>query len=364
MHVPTFDVSAARLESTVRHLASYPTRNSLSRYLAPACEWLADEYRSIPGCQVEIMPYVLPIGKRVTEPTPAVQVIATLPGERPEIAMMSAHIDSLNLSVAPGEGPAPGANDDASGVAATLEAARIMASLPRQNTVRFVAYSGEEQGLVGAKALAARAVAEGWSIHGVLNNDMVGSSQNLSGQSNPSAVRVFGEEGRSRELARIAEYRVRLALDQFRLKLVLRHDRFGRGGDHTPFDSAGFPAVRFTEVHEEYSRQHTPDDLPDAMDFEYLANVTRANLVTLFCLANTQGKPSNVRISLDQSHDGHLTWESTDAGPFEVFWRDTASSHWQGGVEVTGYEVTLPQVNKDDHFFAVASKNGVPVSAQ
>jgi Zn-dependent M28 family amino/carboxypeptidase len=365
------------LQATVEKLASFNTRNTLSPTLTDAAEWLASEYRKIPGLQVEVMHYIAPKGRRVPEDKDVVEVVAVLPGKSDRRVLIGGHIDSLNLKVDPATGRAPGANDDASGVAVALEAARTMAATQWENTLVFVAFSGEEQGLLGSKALADRAVKEGWKIDAVLSNDTVGSSGNLAGQKDTKHVRVFSDEfdptpprddrpaHNSRELARFIEFVTRNSVPGFGVKLVFRADRFGRGGDHTPFAQAGFSAVRFVEVHEEYSRQHTPDDLPEHMDWNYLANVARLNIAAMTSLANAGPAPSNVRVVMDQSHDTHLTWEPTQETKYAVYYRETTSPVWDKRIEVGEAKETIVKgVNKDDHVFAVGSVNGVPVVAR
>ncbi|WKZ81249.1 MAG: M20/M25/M40 family metallo-hydrolase [Fimbriimonadaceae bacterium] len=358
-------VSSARLRAGVEKLASFPTRNTLSPTLSEAAEWLAGEYRKIPGMQVEVMKYVAPKSRRVPDDTEVVQVVATLPGTTDRRILVGGHLDSLNLRVDPKTGIAPGANDDASGTILALEAARVLSTRKWRHTMVFVGFTGEEQGLLGATALAARAKAENWQIDAVLNNDTVGSSSNLNGQSDPHRVRVFSEEAEthaSRELARFIEWVVRQNMSDFSVKLVLRRDRYGRGGDHTPFANAGFPAIRFIEVHEEYTRQHTPDDLPEHMDWEYLARVTRANVAALATLANAGPQPERVRLANDQSHHATLLWDAEPGVSYRVFWRDTASATWNGSKEAgEASRFTLENINKDDHFFAVGSEGGVPV---
>lgn len=350
------------LREIVEHLASYPTRNSLSPYLRPAMEWVADQYRAIPGIEVELMEFTLPVGNRVPEPTPVVQVIATLPGEGHDMVMQSAHVDSLCLGVDPKTGRAPGANDDASGVAVGICVARSLSGQPSKNTLRFVAYCGEEQGLLGAKALAARAKEEGWPILGILNNDMVGSSRNLNGQSEPNALRLYSDLP-AREFARYAEWVVRQNCPDFRLKMHLRPDRFGRGGDHTPFANLGFPAVRLTEVYEEWDHQHTPEDTVENMDFEFLARSAEANRVVMDTLSKAEPAPTNVTFDPKAGYHTHLKWEG-EASTYEVFWRETSSATWQGSQVVTGTDATMKNLNKDEFIFGVAAKNGVPVEAQ
>jgi Zn-dependent M28 family amino/carboxypeptidase len=263
-------------------------------------------------------------------------------------------------------GRAPGANDDASGTALALEIARVMSSRKWTHTLVFVGWSGEEQGLHGSRALAKKAKAEGWKVEAVLSNDTVGSSSNKAGQKDDKRVRVFSDDAEthvSRELARFIEFTVRTEMRDFGVKLVFRRDRFGRGGDHTPFNEEGFNAVRFIEVHEEYTRQHTPDDLPEFMDWAYLANVTRANLAAMGALATAGDPPTNVRIDMRQGLDTTVTWEGV--GPnWVVYWRETTSPTWQGSYKVTGAtRFTLQGINKDDHVFAVGAEGGIPVTA-
>lgn len=355
------DISAKRLMETVRTLAAFPTRHSLSRGLWDACDWLAGQYRAIPGVDVELMRTLLPEGRRVPKPTEAVQVVATLPGRSDRRIIVGAHIDSLNLCAGPDFAPAPGANDDASGVAVGLEVARALAGGERNCTVCFVAFCGEEQGLLGARALAGRARDEGWRIEAMLNFDTVGCSANLREQVDCGQVRVFSAEGASRALARTAEWRVRQAMDGFRVKLVLRKDRFGRGGDHTPFHEAGFPAVRFVEVHEEYSRQHTPDDLPEAVDADYLVRVARTCAMVTDSLAAAGPAPESVAVGRLDGHKARVSW--TGAPQAEVFWRDTRSAEWQGVVGADGGAATL-DLTVDDHCFGVSAPGGVIAEAE
>ena len=344
-------VDAARMRATVERLAAFPTRNTLSPGLTEAAEWVAAEFRRIPGVEVELMKYTLPKGRRVPEDKEVVQVVAVLPGRTSRRILVGGHLDSLNLEVEPVTGRAPGANDDASGVALTLEMARVLATKKWDNTFVFVAFSGEEQGLNGSRALATRAKTEGWALDAVLNNDTVGSSKNKAGQEDRERVRVFSEEydptppsetrpaHNSRELARFIEFNVRGKVKAptgkpFGVKLVFRRDRFGRGGDHTPFVEAGFDGVRFIEVHEEYTRQHSPDDLPEFMDWEYLAAVARTNLVSMVALGNAAPAPTDVTVVRDQSHHTTIRWKPAPGAQSVVYWRETTSPVWQGWVSV------------------------------
>lgn len=351
---------------TVESLSAFHTRNTLSPTLDDALAWLADQYRELPGCEVELMEYMLPEGRRVPFSRPVRQVVARLPGRSGRTVLLGAHVDSLNLEVEPESGRAPGANDDASGVAACLEVARVLSAAPREHSLFFVAFSGEEQGLHGARAMAARATAERWELDAVLNNDTVGSSSNLRGQVDREHVRVFSDPGpghTSRELARLAEWTGR-DVPGFGVKLVLRKDRFGRAGDHTPFAEAGYSAIRLIEVHEEYARQHTPHDLVEAMDFEYLAQVTRLNLLLAHRLSWAGAPPQAVEARRENGHDTRVVWESSPGVEYDVFWRDTRSAAWDGCVLAgQASEVFIEGVNVDDHHFAVGARGGVPVAA-
>lgn len=367
-------ISSHRLMTTVEKLASFHTRNTLTPGLTEAAEWVAGELRKIPGLEVEVWKYTIQKSRRVPEDKEVVQVIATLRGSESRMIMVGGHLDSLNLQGEPLTAKAPGANDDASGVALTMELARVMATQKWRQTLVFVAFSGEEQGLLGARALALRAKSEGWKIEAMLNNDTVGSSSNKLGQSDRTTVRLFSEESdihQSRELARCIEWLCRNKLSSpsketfFGIKLVMRRDRFGRGGDHTPFSEQGFAAVRFIETHEEYSRQHTPDDLPEFIDPEYLANVTKMNLIAMSALAQAGPPPTDVQVARDQSHHTTLTWKRVEGVKYRVYWRDTASSVWQASREVGEVDrATIEKVNKDDHIFAVGAIGGVPVEAR
>ncbi|MBA3727328.1 MAG: M20/M25/M40 family metallo-hydrolase [Armatimonadetes bacterium] len=358
-------IDPERLQATVEKLASFHTRNTFSPTLNDAADWLAGEYRKIPGVQVELMTYTPPKGRRIPEEKEVVQVVATLTGEDDRALIVGGHIDSLNLQGGI-DGRAPGANDDASGTALALEVARAMAGRKWKHTLKFVGWTGEEQGLHGSRAMAKKARAEGWKIDAVLSNDTVGSSSNRNGQKDDKRVRVFSEASdshRSRELARFIAWLVRE--DKFGVKLVFRKDRFGRGGDHSPFNDEGFSAVRFVEVHEEYTRQHTEDDLPEHMDFSFLANVAGVNLRVLSALANAGAPPSDVEIDRRQGHDTTIKWVAVLGTEYMVYWRETTSPTWQSSRKVGAVsQTTIEKVNKDDHVFAVGAVGGIPVEAK
>ncbi|HWA82769.1 MAG TPA: M28 family metallopeptidase, partial [Fimbriimonadaceae bacterium] len=260
------------------------------------------------------------------------------------------------------------------------EVARLMAGQKWNQTMVFVAFSGEEQGLFGSQALAKRAKDEGWKIDAVLSSDIIGSSKNLQGYSDPHHIRVFSEElapgarnaegeliphHNSRELARVIEFFTRDRVDNFGVKLIFRPDRFGRGGDHTSFNRQGFSAVRFTEPYEDYTHQHTAEDKPQYMDFNFLANVTRINLLAAMELANAGEAPTNVRVDRAQSHDAHISWHGPETQEYVVYWRETTSPVWQFSKRVGPVlSAVIPKVSKDDCVFAVGAVGGIPIEAR
>lgn len=368
----TQQVSPDRLRKVVEKLSSYNTRNTLSETLKEAAAWLAEEYKKIEGVEAELMEYTLPRGRRVPEDRKVLQVVATTKGTSDRWVGVGGHLDSLNLQVEAATGFAPGANDDASGVALALEMARAIAPLKLTHNGVYVGFTGEEQGLHGARALAKRFKSEAKALDAFLNNDTVGSSSNKAGQKDDGRVRVFSDESTeenpntgSRELARFIEWITRDRVENFGIKLVFRKDRFGRGGDHTPFHEEGFSAVRFIEVHEEYSRQHTPDDLIEHMDFNYLANVARMNLLAMASLMQAGPAPTECRVVRDQGHDTTVTWKATPGTCYTVYWRETISPTWQDCTHVEETDkATIKLVNKDDHIFAVGAVGGIPVEAR
>lgn len=348
------------LKHVVEKLSSWPNRNSNLPTHREAADWLASELSQL-GVKVDAYEYPLTPGPRVFAET-ATQLVGTIPGTRwpDEEVWISAHFDTINWTDREGDPygikrPSPGANDDASGVACVMNAARQMIAQPPLRTVRFALFSGEEQGLLGAKWLAARALEQAWSIVAILNNDMVANVTDDQGVTENQRVRVLSPEGRSRDLARWMQYEM-----PDYVKLIFRHDRFGRGGDHTPFNQAGFCAVRLTEVCENYARQHTDQDTLENMDLGYLQRVAELNFETLVRLANAGTPPTNFRVDPTQGYGARITWDGDDAT--WLYWRDTTSPVWEGRTAVNGNEIVVPQPHKDDAIFAVSS-GGIPVEA-
>jgi hypothetical protein len=363
----TSEVSKDSLRQTLTHLSTYPTRNTNTPELEKAAEWVASEFKKIPGLRVELMRYDVKKGRRVVADKSVVQVVATLPGESDKKVIVGGHLDTINLTGDPLTAIAPGINDDGSGVALTLECARILSQKRWRNTLVFVAFSGEEQGLFGSGALAEKAQKESWKIEAMLNNDTVGASQGPGKLKDKKRVRLYSEEStdhNSRELARFIEWETRGKVKGFSPWLVFRKDRFQRGGDHTPFNIKGFNAVRFVEAIEYLTHQHTDKDTLEGIDFDYLANVVRLNLISLSSFASAADAPTNVRYDAKQAHDTIVRWNSQPGVSYRVYWRESSSSVWQGMVEAgEKNEVTIKGKNKDDHVFAVGAVGGVPISA-
>jgi hypothetical protein len=362
-------VSADRLKNTIETLSSWNTRNTNTPEAWEVAEWIASQYRQLPHMEVEVWEYEIASGRRVPETKRVPQVIATLPGRSTRRVMVGGHFDTLNADF---EGDlfslrAPGANDDASGTALAMEVGRLMAANTWENTLVFCAFSGEEQGLLGSRALATRAREESWVVDALLSNDMVGNSSTVRGAADGQTLRIFSEENpdrhQSRELARWIEWITRGQIPGASVRPVFRKDRFARGGDHTPFNEAGFTAVRFVEQTEEYSRQHTTTDLPEFVDFAYLAQNTKINLLAMSMLASAGPQPSEVRVDLKQSYDTTLSWAGTPGSKYRVYWRETTSPTWQGSEFVGETESFRSDLSKDDNVFAVAAEYGIPVVA-
>lgn len=377
-------VSADRLRSTVDALASFGTRHILSspdtpgRGIDAAARWIHDQFVAIsPRLQVSIDGYDVPKqGARITRDVRLSNVMAVLPGRSPRRIYVSGHYDTVarlpggrGFDWSRGDDPAPGANDDGSGIALAIEAARVLSQsgLTFDATLVFIAFAGEEQGLVGAHLHAERMQTEGVPIIAVFNNDIVGNVEGGSGVVNGAAVRVFSEgpeDSDSRQLARFIRRQAARYYPSHRVRLIARHDRFGRGGDHTAFNQRGFAGVRFTEANEHYGRQHLAADAPDGVDAGYLARNTRVNLAAAAVLALAPPAPVVVNERgiplLDREpsgYDARLRWQTAPgAAAYRIFWREAWSPDWQHERAVgTVTEVVLPGLSIDDHVFGVAA---------
>jgi Peptidase family M28 len=396
------EVKAQNLEATVRKLVTFGTRHTLSdtksntRGIGAAQRWVKQEFDKYAlesnGRLISNIDYftIKADGKRIANDSQLANVMATLKGTDPSddrVLIISGHLDSRATDVMDAKIDAPGANDDGSGVAAMMELARIMSKRQFPFTLIFVAFTGEEQGLYGARHLAEFAKESKWNIIAMLNNDMIGNSLS-SGTSlkDNTRVRVFSEtipyletedeakmrkstnrdnDSPSRELARYIKTVTNQYVEQLDVNLVYRNDRFLRGGDHTPFSQNGFTAVRFCEMNENYNQQHQNlrtennikyGDLPEFMDFEYLRKIACSNLATFSNLAWSPKPPLSVGIEIKElTNSSTLVWKAPEGKtPFgyQILIRETDASHWEKTLFVKETTTTIPY-SKDNFFFAV-----------
>ena len=376
-------ISPDRLATTLRRLEAFETRQTLSdtvsatRGIGAARRWLFEEFQQAsPRLQVSYDTYQIPQGGRITRQVELRNVMAILPGRSARRVYVSGHYDTV---ARPASGqtfdwgaadlPAPGVNDDGSGTALVLELARVMArsGVEFDATLVFIAFAGEEQGLVGATAHARKAAAERWTIDAVLNNDIVGGTTAGNGVADSRTVRVFAdgpEDSPSRQLARYIRQVAAEYVPGHVVRLIARHDRFGRGGDHTAFNQEGFTGVRFSEAAENYGRQHTVEDTFVGVSPEYLAKNARVNAAAAASLALAPPAPvvttagGQPMLGRGQSgYDAALRWQaSPGAVGYRVVWREAWSPDWQYD-RVTGVEtqLRLPDLSIDDFVFGVAA---------
>ncbi len=394
--------SSERMEADIRTLAGFGTRNTFSdtlsdtRGIGAARRWIKAEFERISdtcgGCYDVFYQRSLaaaPASPRIPEDTWVVNVLAVKRGttQPNRYVIMSGDIDSRASSGFDAEFDAPGANDNASGMAGALEAARLLASYDFGNTVVLAGLSGEEQGLWGGRDMAARARSEGWEITGVLNNDMIGNIEGVDGviENNtfrifseplsiadtlrgPSYYRVFGGEvdGPSRQLARYVAETADRYIPNLDPILIYRLDRFGRGGHHRPFNDAGFAGVRIMETHENYTRQHQDirvedgiayGDVVSGVNFPYAAKLASLNAATLARLGWAPPAPTGVRIGGAVRPSTTLEWDPVDdprVAGYLVVWRDTTAPRWQHSRWVgSAASVTLEGLVIDNYLFGV-----------
>jgi hypothetical protein len=398
-------VSEKRLEELLTRLASFETRNTMSTPdlpsgLGAARQWILDEMRaSSPRLQVSFDTYRIPQqGERITREVEIRNVMAVLPGRSPRRIYVSGHYDSLarrpaqQTQATPGAGSptsqarapapspagfdwaradnrAPGANDDGSGTVLAMELARVFAEsgIEFDATLVFIAFAGEEQGLVGAKLHAQQAEAAALRIDAVFNNDIVGNATGGSGLIDSTSVRVFSqgpEDSPSRSLARFIREQAARYVPSHTVRLIARHDRFGRGGDHTAFNQHGFAGVRFTESREHYARQHSTADTIDGVSFPYLARNARVNAAGIAVVALAPPAPSVLdergRPMLGRQptgYDANLRWHaSPGAAGYRIVWRDSWANDWEHEIRVGSVTAhVLPNTSIDDYVFGVAA---------
>ncbi|MDJ1486061.1 M28 family metallopeptidase [Cytophagaceae bacterium YF14B1] len=395
-------VSRDSLQAYVNKLVTFGTRHTMSvtndkkKGIGASRQWVLSKFQQFASQSEGRMTAMIDTwtlkadGKRVDKDQEIGNVMATLKGtdlSDNRIFIVSGHIDSRVTDVMNRTSDAPGANDDGSGTAAVIELARILAKSKFSATIIFVAVSGEEQGLLGAEHLAEKAVTEKWNIEAVLNNDIMGS--NNSNETNiidNTRLRVFSEglpafeidkkaanirqyglenDGKARQLARYVKEVGERYVENLEVVMVYRNDRFLRGGDHTPFVTKGFAAVRFSEMNENFLHQHQDlrtekgveyGDFSKFMDFEYLRKNTCINLANLANLAKSPGMPREVLIEVSGlSNSTTLTWQAPEAGKpkgYYILMRETYQPFWQKKFFTTELKLTLPY-SKDNYFFAV-----------
>lgn len=397
------EISAARIEASMRKLVAFGTRHTFSsqddpaRGIGAARRWIKEEferYSRDSGGRLEVTEdeFIQQPTPRVKQAVKVVNVVATLPGTQAEakdrLVVVSGHYDSICSPYEDTVCDAPGASDDASGTAVVLEMARVMSKYQFDATIVFLAVAGEEQGLLGSTHWAEEAKKNQRKIAAMFTNDIVGNTLGGNGVRDNARLRVFSEgvpsaetpaeartrqsvggenDSPSRQLARYIKEIGERYLNNFQVTLVFRRDRYGRGGDHIPFLQAGYPAVRLTEPNEDFSRQHQRireengikyGDVIEMVDFDYIARVARVNAAAAAGIALAPASPTGVVFkSARQQYDTVLTWQPNpepDVAGYRLLWRETSQPFWQRSLDVGNVtEFALPGVSKDDYFFAV-----------
>jgi hypothetical protein len=399
-------ISAERIRANIEKLVSFGTRLTLSAQdpasiasghgVGAAREWIKSEFerysKDCGGClEVKTDSFTEQPMDRIPKPTEITNVYAVLKGSDPENAkrmvLVTGHYDSRNGDTFDVSGDAPGANDDASGTAVSLECARVLSKLKFPATIVFLTVAGEEQGLNGSKHFAKMAKDSGWDLEAVLNNDIVGGDK--SAEQDHSVVRVFSEgvpvaaseqdirrirglggenDSGSRQVARYIDNVGRTYDTGVKPMVIFRLDRYLRGGDHYSFNQQGFSAARMTEFREDFHHQHQNvrvengiqyGDILKFVDFDYVSHVARLNAATLASLASAPAPPANVHLlTKDLENDSTLTWETSAGGlasGYEVLWRATTSPEWEHAQNVGNVTRTTMKLSKDNVIFAVRS---------
>ncbi|EMD93710.1 hypothetical protein COCC4DRAFT_85267 [Bipolaris maydis ATCC 48331] len=395
------EVSAANIQATIEKLVSFGTRHTLATYnsstrgIHAARDWIASEMQKYADesngtMTVEVQSYVQGVASRIPFPVTISNVLATARGSQDpsRVYVMTGHYDSRVTDVLNYEADSPGANDDASGTAIAMEIARILSKHQPKSTIILGAVAGEEQNLYGSTYLAETLRNSSTNVEGMLNCDIVGSSTGDRGQKDPFTIRVFAEgvsltgidnitparrlqiggdsDTSARELARFSAEVAANDATGMNIAIIYRLDRFLRGGDHTGFLRAGYPAIRYTEPNENFAHQHQDirtengtvyGDLIEFVDFEYTARVGKVNLATLWSLSQAPGMPKNVTIDTTiLDNDSRIKWinsDSPDVAGYEVVWRPTTASLWTHTVDVGKVGFVVLPLSKDNVIFGV-----------
>jgi hypothetical protein len=397
------EISPQRIEATVRKLVSFQTRHTMSETesdtvgIGAARRWIKSEFERCNAqnggrLQVAFDSHVAPVSRRISRPTEIVNVVATLPGTqdaaKERIYVVSGHYDSRNTDVMDAAGAAPGANDDASGTAAVMEMACVMAKYQFDATLVFMTVAAEEQGLLGAAHWAEQARQKKLNIAGMFTNDIIGSSRDEHGKVDDKSVRLFAEglpvekeaseanrtliqtggenDSVSRQLARHVKEQGERYVKDFKVNVIQRRDRYLRGGDHMPFLERGYAALRFTEPAEDFNHQHQNvrtengvviGDMPEYNDYNYIARVARVNAAALATLALAPAAPQQVQVRTAQlENDTALVWKANgepDLAGYRIVWRATDAAAWQGSRFVGNVTEARVPLSKDNYYFGV-----------
>lgn len=392
-------VNPGRIKATDTHLVGFGTRHTLSTTTSPARgigaarRWVKSQFERISedcgACLEIITPSQMFTGARMPKASAEVMdVVAIQKGRDPNrYLVMTAHLDSRVTDIMNSTADAPGADDDGSGSSALIEAARVLSKYKFAATIVYSADSGEEQGLYGGKVIADYAKAHGWNVEANLNNDMIGSTHGSSGVMDNVEAHIFSEgirdditpeqlrqlryngglvDSPSRNVARYIAALANAYIPNFHLEIMYRTDRFDRGGDHVMFNRDGYPAVRFTEVQENWQRQHQDvrrvdgvqyGDLPKFVDFGYVAKMTAANAIALASMGWAPAPPADVKIAGALTPDTTVSWQAVpNAAGYRIYWRTTDAPQWQHSMyvgDVTSYVLKDRVIS--DWYFGVAS---------
>ncbi|MBF5031905.1 M28 family metallopeptidase [Micromonospora sp. ANENR4] len=394
------EIDSRRIEAVVRRLAAFGTRHTLSsqtdpvRGIGAARDWIHAQLSGYAGASggrmsVELQSYVQQPASRIPVPTTITNVVATVRGDvTPErVYVITGHYDSRATDVMDAVSDAPGADDDASGVAVVMELARVLSTRRTEATIVLAAVAAEEQGLYGSAYLASQLKAAGADVQAMFSNDIVGSSTADDGTRDPRTVRLFAEgvptaetpaeasvrqsvggenDSPSRQLARFVTDVAENSATGMDVRVIYRRDRYLRGSDHISFLREGWPAGRFTEPNEDFAHQHQDvrvvdgvqyGDLPEFCDFGYITRVARVNAATLWSLAQAPGTPKGVTVvTTNLANDTTLRWQrgpEPDLAGYEVVWRETTADQWQKVLPVGDVTEVTIDLSKDNVFFGV-----------
>lgn len=402
LHAIIDGVSADRIEKDINTLANFGTRHTLSdtvsttRGIGAARRWIKSEFEKISAAcnnclEVSYQKDFVEKGanQRIVKDVWVVNVLAIKRGTKypNRYIIMSGDIDSRVSDPTDFTSDSPGANDNASGMAGTLEAARVLSNYSFESSILFVGLSGEEQGLFGGKGLAAYAKEKNWDIIGILNNDMIGNIKGVDGVVSNRDFRIFSEpvpptetedqrrarrfyggevDGISRQLARYVHKTTKTYMPEMNPTMIYRLDRFGRGGHHRPFNDAGFAGIRIMESHENYTQQHQDireengiayGDVLEHVNFDYAKKLTAVNAVNLAAIAWAPPAPEKVEIGGIVEPSAKFKWSAVEgAVGYKIYWRDTTSPTWDNWRFVGNLtEYTLDGIVIDNYFFGVAA---------